>query len=138
AHVEANKPLVAECGGMMACFDTLCTMDGTRHLGFGLLPGTTTMQRKLAGLGLLAVDLQECLSEGRLTGHTFHYSTVETTLEPIAQAIKTTTGQPSEAIYRDRFLTASYMHFYFPSNPETTAGLFLGHRLKVHGGQLDH
>jgi len=122
AHVEADKPLVAECGGMMACFESLSTIDGTSHQGFGLLPGTTTLQRKLAGLGLLAA----ALPEGQLTGHTFHYSTVKTTLEPIAQATKTTTGQIAEAIYRHRHLTASYMHFYFPSNPEATAGLFLG------------
>jgi len=119
-HVAAGKPLLAECGGMMACFETLTTADGDTHAMFGLLPGTTRMQRKLAGLGQLDVDLPE----GRLTGHTFHYSTAESPLASIAQAVKPT-SRGGEAVWRRSRLTASYMHFYFPSNPVATAGLFL-------------
>jgi cobyrinic acid a,c-diamide synthase len=120
AHVAAGKPLLAECGGMMACFDTLETADGTRHAGFCLLAGGTRMQAKLAGLGMLAAELPE----GRLTGHTFHYSALTTTLEPLTRAVATS-GRDSEAIYRRARLTASYMHFYFPGNPEAAARLFL-------------
>jgi cobyrinic acid a,c-diamide synthase len=114
AHV-ATKPLLAECGGMMACFDSL-----DANPMFGLLPGVAHMQKKLAGLGLLEADLPE----GKLTGHTFHYSTAETALEPVAQAIKTA-GRGGEAIYRVGRLTASYMHCYFPANPAAAARLFL-------------
>jgi cobyrinic acid a,c-diamide synthase len=120
AHVDAGKPLIAECGGMMACFETLAAGDGVSHTMFGLLPGGTRMQSKLAGLGMLAVELPE----GRLTGHTFHYSTLETALTPLTRAVATS-GRDSEAIYRRARLTASYMHFYFPANPEAAARLFL-------------
>ncbi len=120
AHVNAGKPLLAECGGMMACFESLVTVDGAAHAAFGLLPGATRMQAKLAGLGMLAAELPE----GRLTGHTFHYSTTETALEPLAQAVKFN-GRGSEPVYRRQRLTASYMHAYFPSNPEAAARLFL-------------
>jgi cobyrinic acid a,c-diamide synthase len=120
AHVAAGKPLLAECGGMMACFDTLHTVDGVAHTGFGLLPGASRMQRKLAGLGMLTADLPE----GRLQGHTFHYSQSETPLTQLCQAIKSS-GRGGEAVYRQGRLTASYMHFYFPSNLEATARLFL-------------
>ncbi|MDA8257309.1 MAG: cobyrinate a,c-diamide synthase [Betaproteobacteria bacterium] len=119
AHVAAGKPLVAECGGMMACFETMTVADGATHTMFGLLPGATRMQARLAGLGMLAAEL----SEGRLTGHTFHYSTATTPLVPIAQATKST-GRGGEAIYRVGRLTASYMHFYFPSNALAAARLF--------------
>jgi cobyrinic acid a,c-diamide synthase len=119
-HVEAGKPLLAECGGMMACFETLTTADDATHRMFGLLPGGTRMQTKLAGLGMISAELPE----GRLTGHTFHYSTAETPLAPLCRAT-TATGRPGEAIHRRRRLTASYMHFYFPANPEATARLFL-------------
>ena len=34
-------------------------------------------------------------------------------------------GQAGEAIYRRQRLTASYLHFYFPSCPAAAAGLFL-------------
>lgn len=120
AHVAAGKPLVAECGGMMACFDMLHDAQGVAHAMFGLLPGETRMQKKLAGLGYLSAELPE----GLLTGHTFHYSTCETPLAPILQAIKVH-GRGGEAIYRVGRVTASYMHFYFPANPEAAARLFL-------------
>lgn len=119
AHVDAGKPLLAECGGMMACFDTLHDAEGTAHAMFGLLLGAVRMQLRLAGLGHLSAELPE----GRIAGHTFHYSITETAPEPLAQAIKASGG--GEAIYRRRRLTASYMHFYFPSNPEAAARLLL-------------
>ena len=39
AHVEAGKPVLAECGGMMALFETLCDVEGREHRLAGLLPG---------------------------------------------------------------------------------------------------
>jgi len=33
---------------------------------------------------------------------------------------------PGEAIYRDKKLTASYLHLFFPSNPRLIAALFTG------------
>ena len=123
AHIAAGKPLLAECGGMMACFDTLHGIEGTAHPMFGLLPGGVRMQAKLAGLGMLDVELPEG-SGSKLRGHTFHYSTADTALEPIARATRGA-GRSTEAIYRVGRLTASYMHFYFPSNAEATARLFL-------------
>lgn len=119
AHVAAGKPLLAECGGMMACFGSLQTVAGENHAMFGLLPGQTRMQTRLAGLGMLTAELPE----GRLTGHTFHYSTAATPLVPIAQAMKAA-GRGGEAIHRVGRLTASYMHFYFPSNAQAVAQLF--------------
>lgn len=119
-HVAAGKPLLAECGGMMACFDYLVSIDGERHAAFGLLPGETQMQKKLSALGLLVAELPE----GQLIGHTFHYSSSTTPLAPIAYSQKLG-GNISEPIYRHARLTASYMHAYFPSSPQTAARLFL-------------
>lgn len=119
AHVQAGKAVLAECGGMIACAETLVDVAGRSWPMFGLIPGQARMQSRLAGLGVLEGDLPE----GRLTGHTFHYSTFETTLAPLTLARKTR-GTGGEAIYRHGRLTASYMHFYFPSNPVATAALF--------------
>jgi cobyrinic acid a,c-diamide synthase len=118
-HVEAGKPLLAECGGLMACCETLHTLDGAEHRLFGLLPGTVRMQARLAGLGLLSVELPE----GPLRGHTFHFSTLTTPLPPLATA-SAKAGRSAEAVYRRQRLTASYMHFYFPAEPETAGRLF--------------
>jgi cobyrinic acid a,c-diamide synthase len=120
AHVAAGKPLLAECGGMMALFDTLVDIDGHCHAVGGLLPGQVRMQKKLAALGLQEIDLPE----GRLRGHTFHYSHAETPLAALARACRPD-GLDGESVYRRQRLTASYLHLYFPSNPEATARLFL-------------
>jgi cobyrinic acid a,c-diamide synthase len=119
AHVDADKPLLAECGGMMSLFETLIDGDGRSHRMANLLPGTVRMQPRLAALGAQ----EAALPEGTLRGHTFHYSRSETPLAPLAHAV-TPTGRKGEAIHRRNRLTASYVHFYFPSNPHAAAGLF--------------
>ena len=120
AHVGAGKPLLAECGGMMALFDTLTDIEGKAHALAGLLSGTVAMQARLAALGLQEV----ALPEGALRGHTFHYSQTETPLVALARAVRPD-GRAGEAVYRRGRLTASYVHFYFPSNPEAAARLFM-------------
>lgn len=120
AHQAAGKPLLAECGGMMSLFDTIALADGTRHAGFGLLSGITRMQKRLAALGMQEV----ALPEGTLRGHSFHYSTCETPLPAIARGTNPNAGPTQEAVYRSARLTASYVHFYFPSNPAAVAAVF--------------
>jgi cobyrinic acid a,c-diamide synthase len=119
AHA-AGKPIVAECGGMMTLFEAITDAEGRRVPMLGLLPGGVRMQAHLGGLGLQSVDLPE----GTLRGHTFHYSLTETPLTPLAMAEKQS-GSQGEAVYRSGRLTASYLHFYWPSNPEAAARLFL-------------
>lgn len=123
-HVNADKPLLAECGGMMTLFDTLADKEGNIHPMAALLPGQVAMQPRLTALGGQETDLPE----GTLRGHTFHYSKTETPLAPITHARRQRplAGKAQgEAIYRTRRLTASYVHFYFPSNPAAAAALFL-------------
>ncbi len=120
AHVDRGRPLLAECGGMLALLDALTDGAGQTHALAGLLPGTATLQPKLAALGMQALDLPE----GSLRGHTFHYSTAAIDLPPLARATRPD-GRPGEAVYRRQRLTASYMHLYFPSAPVAAARLFL-------------
>ncbi len=119
AHVSRGRPLLAECGGMMTLFETLVDGEDGAHRMAGLLPGTVRMQARLAALG----HQEAALPEGALRGHTFHYSRSETTLAPLVRA-HAPEGRTGEAIYRRGRLTASYVHFYFPSNPAATAQLF--------------
>ncbi|MFZ3036685.1 MAG: cobyrinate a,c-diamide synthase [Rugosibacter sp.] len=123
-HVNADKPLLAECGGMMVLFDTIADKEGNTHPMAKLLPGRVAMQERLTALGGQEADLPE----GALRGHTFHYSKTETSLTPLTHARRQRplAGKTQgEAIYRTRRLTASYVHFYFPSNPAAAAALFL-------------
>lgn len=123
-HVQAGKPLLAECGGMMSLFDTLRDGAGAAHPMAGLLPGQVTMQPHLTALGGQEVTLPE----GALRGHTFHFSKADTALPPLTRARRQHAlagNAQGEAIYRRGRLTASYVHFYFPSNPAAAAALFL-------------
>lgn len=123
AHVQAGRPAWAECGGMMLLFDTLVTQDGTAHAGWGLMPGTVSMQARLAALGPQRLDTPV----GSLRGHTFHYSRTETPLPPAAHAVAVRGGAAGqgEAVYRHGSLAASYFHAWMPSAPAASAGLFL-------------
>ena len=118
-HVAAGKPLLAECGGMMSLFETLVDKQGTAHRMAGLLPGQSVMQARLSALGMQVADLPE----GCLHGHTFHYSTSQTALPPWRHARRTGSDERGEAIYRIEQMTASYVHFYFPSHPRAAAAL---------------
>ena len=119
SHVDAGRPLLAECGGMMSLFESVVDKAGVSHCFGGLLPGQAIMQPRLAALGTQFAELPE----GELSGHTFHYSRSKTSLTPICRA-RPQRGGEGEAIYRRQRLTASYVHFYFPSNPLATAKLF--------------
>lgn len=120
AHHAAGKPLLAECGGMLYLLDALTDVDGQRAELVGLLTGEAVMQKRLAALALQTVELPE----GVLRGHTYHHSLTSTQLQPIARGVSPNGGRGAEAVYRDGRMTASYVHFYFPSNPQAVAALF--------------
>lgn len=104
---------------MMSLFDEVVDREGGRHALAGLLPGRAVMQPRLAALGMQVADLPE----GRLAGHTFHYSQSDTPLAPLCRA-RRPAGGDGEAIYRQGAITASYVHFYFAGNPLAVARLF--------------
>ena len=124
AHVQADKPVWAECGGMMALFDEIIDSNGVSHPMWGVLPGRVTMQKRLAALG----PQQLALADGTLRGHTFHYSTCATDLpaDVRTQAApgRTLRGE-GEALYALGTVQASYFHAWFASSPAAAASLFL-------------
>ncbi|MBP7568001.1 MAG: cobyrinic acid a,c-diamide synthase, partial [Burkholderiaceae bacterium] len=120
AHVQAGRPVWAECGGMMPLFDQILSSDGDGVATWGLLPGTVLMQKRLAALGLQ----QLALPAGVLRGHSFHYSRCETPLSP-ARRTEPARGGAGEAVYRLGSAQASYFHAWFPSSPAAAASLFL-------------
>jgi len=120
-HHAHGKPIVAECGGMLYLLQSLTDQEGQSAPMVGLLPGHAVMQNKLSNLGMHSVELPE----GLLHGHTFHHSSVQTPLQPITQSKSSRQHGRGEAVYRDKRLHASYMHLYFPSNPQASARLFV-------------
>jgi cobyrinic acid a,c-diamide synthase len=117
-----NLPIIAECGGMMALTDALLDLEGRSWPMAGVLPGSTRMQPRLAGLGLQAWDT----GSGVLRGHTFHYSTLKTPLSAVQRTLTHPKNTAGEAIYRVGSLTASYFHAYFPSCPRAIAAVLGG------------
>jgi cobyrinic acid a,c-diamide synthase len=113
-------PILAECGGMMVIADTLSDAQGKVWPMVGLLKGEISMQTKLAGLGMQALATEY----GELRGHAFHYSTLSTNAEPVAQTIKRSNGAQGESVYKQRALTATYFHAYFSSCPAAMVKIF--------------
>lgn len=120
-HHAAGKPILAECGGMLYALQGLTNKQGERASLLGLLDGNATMQPRLTALALQSITLPQ----GTLRGHTFHYSKLESNLMPVAQGSCPNGYTTNEAVYQQNRLTASYIHFYFPSNPAAVAQLFL-------------
>ena len=124
AHVQANKPVWAECGGMMVLFDALTTADGASWPMWGVLQGRVTLQKRLAALG----PQQLAMPGGVLRGHAFHYSTCATDL-PVVSRTQSAPGRllrgEGEALYRQGSVQASYFHAWFASDPAAAAQLFL-------------
>ncbi len=128
AHVAAGKPVWAECGGMMALFDQLITLEGASYPMWGQLTGSVTLQKRLAALGPQQLEV----AGGTLRGHAFHYSTCSTDLQPVART-QAAPGRKlrgeGEALYvsgPSGAVRASYFHAWFASNPDAAAQLFLG------------
>lgn len=122
-HVQAGRPVWAECGGMLALLEGLALADGRRVPMWGLLPGEVCMQTRLAALGPQAWHTPY----GELRGHTFHYSVVSSTAPRAVFHTQSPHGRrPGEAVYVNNALRASYFHAWFASNPVATAWLLGG------------
>ncbi|MFV0681196.1 cobyrinate a,c-diamide synthase [Ottowia sp.] len=127
AHAQADRPIWAECGGMMALFEQIETADGKTYPMWGLLPGRTRMQRRLGGLGMQ--QWQPSSHVCALRGHTFHYSVVDTPLTPVAYTEPApgsarTQGEPIYAAGPTGQVRASYFHAWLPSSVLITLELF--------------
>lgn len=118
AAAAAGIPMLAECGGMLALGESL---DGRPV--FGLLKGHGNIESKRQGLGTQHATLPTENGTGTIGAHTFHYGRFETDLPVIANG-KGRYGT-GESIYRQQNITASFLHFYFPSNPALAASFFL-------------
>lgn len=122
AFYQAGKPVLAECGGFLYCLDELVDLDNKHHKMLGLLDGHGSMSGKRGCQGMQ----KAILPEGEIHGHAHHRSRAIMQAEPIGYGQRQRHPAPGEAIYRNKNLTASYLHLFFPSNPSLIAELFTG------------
>ncbi|MDN3555480.1 cobyrinate a,c-diamide synthase [Halomonas maura] len=116
----ADLPILAECGGLLYCLETLTDQQDETHAMLGLLPGAGAMRGRRGCQGMQTAELPE----GPVRGHAHHRSQASGTPAPIAHGRRQRHPAPGEAIYRSRRLTASYLHLFFPDNPAAVARLF--------------
>ena len=120
AFYETDKPILAECGGFLYCLQTLTDLEEIQYPMAGLLMGHGAMRGKRGCQGMQSAPLPE----GEVRAHAHHRSRSYDTPEPIAYGKRQRHPAPGEAIYRERSLTASYLHLFFPSNPNAIATIF--------------
>lgn len=124
----AGGPILAECGGMMACAEVLRDADGDAHRLWGLIPARVTMRDRFAALGYVTVRTNRPTRLGpvgtEVRGHEFHYSTLEP-LGPLTHA--TALQRPDRPDTPDGIqvggLLAGYAHLHFGSNPGVARSL---------------
>ena len=119
--IHSGLPTLAECGGFMYLAEQLVTTDGQSFPMVGVIPGTVTMQKKLAALGYREVKGYEgnfLLGKGEeARGHEFHYSTFQPGAQfTPAYETKGLRGVKPEG-YLSHNLVAGYTHLHFASNP---------------------
>lgn len=122
AFVAANRPIYAECGGLMYLGQSMITFEGECYPMVGILPITTSMQKKRMVLGYAEVLAQRdtilCRRGDTFRGHEFHWS-VMTEVGPLEYAFLSShrsgaSKKPDGIVVRN--VLASYTHAYFPSH----------------------
>ena len=121
-HYQADKVILAECGGMLYLQETLTGIEGDTVNMVGLISGNGHMRTRSGCQGMQTA----CLPEGDIRAHAHHHSRSENTITPISHAKRATHPAAGEAIYRSKGLTASYLHLFFPSNINAIVQLFSG------------
>jgi len=122
AFYDAGNPVLAECGGFLYCLNELVDLDDKHHKMLGLLNGQGSMSGKRGCQGMQ----KAILPEGEIHGHAHHRSRAIMNVEAMGYGQRQRHPAPGEAIYRDKKLTASYLHLFFPSNPRLIAALLTG------------
>ncbi|MBT5232164.1 MAG: cobyrinate a,c-diamide synthase [Methylococcales bacterium] len=117
---KQQKPILAECGGMLAIQETLTDLTTKAYPMFHLIPGHGELRDRPGCQGMQTAPLPE----GDVRAHAHHRSRSHDTLEPIAYGKRQRHPAPGEPIVRHKNLTASYLHLFFPSNPDAIAQLF--------------
>lgn len=122
---ESDRPIYAECGGMIYLAREIGLISGERFPMVGLIPGSIQMKERLSRIGYVEVEAGEgnpLLEWGeKARGHEFHYSDWE--MEPSEQAgLKrayrlSRNGREMKEGYLYRNVLASYVHLHFGSNP---------------------
>jgi len=122
---ESNRPIYAECGGLMYLSKGIWKTEADRYEMTGVFPFDTIMKKTRARLGYREIRLGgDCIpgsGNAVARGHEFHYSEiVEDSAAYPARLFSVTDGSgnmlPAEGFSYKKTL-AGYIHLHFGSNP---------------------
>jgi cobyrinic acid a,c-diamide synthase len=123
AFAASDKPIYAECGGMLYLSEHLKTTSAEIYPMAGVLPHATEMTNSLVQFGYVTVAFTEdCLlgPQGTIIrGHSFHYSRIAAHGET-ATSYKvqySMSGREEKEGFRRNNVLASYIHLHFRANP---------------------
>jgi len=124
---KKNRPIYAECGGLMYLGESISCSNGTTIALCNILPIQTTMLEKRKMLGYTEVTLQkECLLGKKgdvIRGHEFHYSEITVNnAKDWNQPYSVTRRRKATPIFQGFSkgnILASYVHLHWGSNPQT-------------------
>ncbi len=123
-HHRQNKPILAECGGMMYLCNSILNTAGEYGKTCGILDASCEMETRFQSVGLQAVNY----GKGEIRGHSFHHSKIFSSFgSSVTPEIYATRqdGRQGEAVYKKGNTRLSYMHHYFASNSDASVSLFL-------------
>jgi cobyrinic acid a,c-diamide synthase len=120
---NANKPIYAECGGLMYLAKTLTTIEGHSYPMAGVLPVAVEMTRALVHFGYADVEFVDDSLLGdkgtKVRGHSFHCSRIvaHDSLSCVYRVHYSLSDRTEEeGFVRGRTL-GTYIHLHFRSNP---------------------
>ncbi len=117
---QQDKAILAECGGLLYCLETLTDLQDNTYPMLNILQGHGAMRGKRGCQGMQTA----CLPEGEVRGHAHHRSRTADTPMPVGYGRRQRHAAAGEEIYRSKHLTASYLHLFFASNPLAVAQIF--------------
>jgi cobyrinic acid a,c-diamide synthase len=117
---DAQKPILAECGGFLYCLEDLTDLNDETHVMASILAGQSAMKGKRGCQGMQTA----IFPEGEVRAHAHHRSRSFNLPEALSHGRRQRHPAPGEAIYRHNNLNASYLHLFFPSNPKAISCLF--------------
>jgi len=119
---EANKPIYAECGGLMYLAEKLATIEGQSYSMAGILPVAIEMTESLVHFGYADVEFaHDCLLGKKGTvvrGHSFHCSRI-VAHDPLRCAYLvhySLSGRREQEGFARKQVLGSYIHVHFRSN----------------------
>ena len=127
AFYLSGKSILAECGGFLYCLQSLTDLEEQEYPMLALIDGHGAMRGKRGCQGMQSAQLPE----GEFRAHAHHRSRSHGTPEAFSFGKRQRHPAPGEAIYRVKGLTASYLHLFFPSNPEALAKMLINSNVNV-------